>query len=177
LVYVAFGFAYIIYMTFFTKSLIGEAGYTKEAAGGLFMAMGWVTLLSGLVWGGISDRIGRKRSMIVVYLLQAAAFALFVLWRAPVGLALSAGLFGVTAWSMPAIMAAACGDVLGARLAPAALGFITLFFGLGQALGPSVAGALADAIGSFGPAFLAAAVVALAGAAGAAGLRPVAGEA
>jgi MFS family permease len=138
------------------------------------MAMGWVTLLSGLVWGGVSDRIGRRRTMLVVYLLQAAAFSLFALWRAPVGLTLSAALFGITAWSMPAIMAAACGDVLGARLAPAALGFITVFFGLGQALGPSVAGALADASGSFAPAFLAAAGVALLGAAGAARLPAVA---
>ena len=37
-----------------------------------------------------------------------------------------------------------CGDVLGPRLAPAALGFMTLFFGIGQALGPNVAGAIAD---------------------------------
>ncbi len=47
LVYIAFGFSYIIYMTFFTKTLMAEAGYTKEAAGRLFMTMGWVTLLSG----------------------------------------------------------------------------------------------------------------------------------
>jgi predicted MFS family arabinose efflux permease len=172
LVYVAFGFAYIIYITFFTKSLMAEAGYTREAAGALFMVMGWVTLLSGLVWGGISDRIGRRGSMVAVYLVQAVSFTLFALWRAPAGLALSAMLFGLTAWSMPAIMAAACGDVLGARLAPAALGFITLFFGLGQALGPSMAGALADSLGSFRPAFLAAALAALLGAAGAVGLPP-----
>ena len=70
-------------------------------------------------------------------------------------------------------MAAACGDVLGSRLAPAALGFITLFFGIGQALGPFVAGAMADAFGSLSSAFLLAAGVALLGAFGAALLRPV----
>jgi hypothetical protein len=58
-------------------------------------------------------------------------------------------------------VAAACGDYLGSRLALVALGFVTLFFGLGQAAGPSVAGALADATGSFGPASLLAAGVAL----------------
>ncbi len=35
LVYVAFGFSYIIYLTFFVKSLIAEGGYTTEAAGNL----------------------------------------------------------------------------------------------------------------------------------------------
>ncbi len=57
--------------------------------------------------------------------------------------------------------------------APAALGFITFFFGLGQTVGPSVAGVMADAAGTFFPAFLLAAGVALLGALGALLLRPV----
>jgi MFS family permease len=69
-------------------------------------------------------------------------------------------------------MAATCGDVLGPRMAPAALGFITLFFGIGQALGPSVAGAIADATGTFLPTFLLAGGVSLLGAVVAAMLRP-----
>jgi len=68
-------------------------------------------------------------------------------------------------------MAAACGDVLGPRLAPAALGLITLLFGIGQAVAPSVAGAMADASGSFVTALLLAAGVALLGAVGAFFLR------
>lgn len=63
-------------------------------------------------------------------------------------------------------MAAACGDYLESRLAPTALGFVTLFFGLGQAAGLSVVGAIADATGSFGPAFLLAAGVAFLGGVG-----------
>ncbi len=166
LVYVAFGFSYIIYMTFFTKYLVAEAHYTPAAAGGLFMTMGWVSLLCGLIWGWVSDLIGRKGALIIVYLIQTVAFGLFALWPSPTGLTLSAVLFGLTAWSIPAIVAAMCGDLLGARLAPAGLGFVTLFFGIGQALGPSAAGALADAAGSLAPAMLLAAGVALLGAIG-----------
>ncbi|MBN1402312.1 MAG: MFS transporter [Anaerolineae bacterium] len=172
LVYVAFGFSYIIYMTFFAKRLIAEGGYTAAAAGRLFMTMGWFSLFCGLLWGSISDVIGRKATLIIVYLIHALAFGLFALWPVPAGFTLSAMLFGLSAWSIPAIMAAACGDVLGPRMAPAALGFITLFFGIGQALGPSVAGAMADVSGSFTPAFLLAAGVALLGAIGAGLLRP-----
>jgi sugar phosphate permease len=171
LVYVAFGFSYIIYMTFFVKRLMAEGGYTKEAAGRLFMIMGWFSLLCGLIWGTVSDKIGRKWALVIVYLIHAVAFSLFALWRAPAGFTLSAILFGLSAWSIPAIMAATCGDLLGARLAPAALGFITLFFGIGQAAGPSVAGAMADAANSLSPALLLAAGVALLGALGAAMLR------
>jgi MFS family permease len=167
LVYVAFGFSYIIYMTFFTKCLVAEGGYTKEAAGSLLMTMGWVSLLCGLIWGTVSDKIGRKSALIIVYLIHTVAFSLFALWPARTGFTLSAILFGLSAWSIPAIMAALCGDMLGPRLAPAALGFITLFFGIGQALGPTVAGALADATSSHLPGFLLAGGVALLGAIGA----------
>ncbi|MDH7570915.1 MAG: YbfB/YjiJ family MFS transporter, partial [Armatimonadota bacterium] len=113
------------------------------------------------------------RALVMVYLLQAAAFALFALLPDPVGFTLSAVLFGLTAWSVPAIVAAACGDLVGAALAPAALGFVTLFFGVGQAAGPAVAGMIADAAGSLLPAMLLAAAVALGGAGAAASLKPV----
>ncbi len=171
LVYVAFGFSYIIYMTFFTKCLIAEGGYTQGEAGRLFMTMGWFSLLCGLIWGTVSDRIGRKRALILVYLIHAVAFSLFAFWPEPIGFTLSAILFGLSAWSIPAIMAALCGDILGPTLAPAGLGFITLFFGLGQAVGPSVAGAMADAAKSVLPAIFLAAGVALLGAIGASLLR------
>ena len=172
LVYVAFGFSYIIYMTFFAKHLIVEGGYSQQAAGNLFMVMGWFSLFCGLIWGTASDLVGRRRALIMVYLIHAVAFGLFALWPARLGLTLSAILFGLSAWSIPAIMAALCGDMLGPRLAPAALGFITLFFGIGQALGPTVAGAIGDAADSLLPAFLLAGVVALLGAIGASFLRP-----
>lgn len=167
LVYVAFGFSYIIYMTFFVKSLIADGAYTQQEAGSLFMTMGWFSLFCGLIWGTLSDIIGRKHALIIVYLIHAIAFSLFALWPVPTGFTISAILFGLTAWSIPAIMAAICGDILGPRLAPAGLGFVTLFFGIGQAVGPSVAGAVADAAHSLLPGMLLAGGVALLGAIGA----------
>ncbi len=173
LVYIAFGFAYIIYMTFFVKYLVADGGYSTAAAGRLFMTVGWISLLCGLLWGMLSDIIGRKRALVCIYLMHAVSFSLFALWPEPAGFTLSAVIFGLSAWSMPAVMAAACGDLLGPRLAPAGLGFVTLFFGVGQAIGPSAAGAIADAAGSLAPAMLLAGAVSLLGALGAALLRPV----
>jgi MFS family permease len=153
-------------MTFFTKYLIAEGGYTQDAAGRLFMLVGWLSLLCGLIWGSVSDALGRKTALVIVYVIHATAFGLFALWPSPPGFILSAVLFGLSAWSIPAIMAATCGDLLGPRLAPAGLGFVTLFFGIGQAAGPSVAGVVADATHSFSAALLLAAGAALMGAVG-----------
>ena len=121
-------------------------------------------LFCGVVWGTVSDRIGRKYTLAIVYTIQAISFGLFALWSQPAGFLISTILFGLTAWRYSGDHGwQTCGDVLGAKMAPAALGFITLFFGIGQALGPSVAGALADATGSFNPAFLLAAGIAFNG--------------
>jgi len=170
-VYIAFGFSYIIYMTFFVKHLISAGGYDRVAAGRLFTLIGWSCLFFSFFWGWLSDRIGRRRAMATVSLIHAAAFTLFGTGTTPLYFAASAMLYGATAFSIPAIMAAACGDLFGRRLASTAIGFVTLLFGIGQAVAPGIAGVIADQSGSFSPAFLLAAAVALLGAVGAWTLR------
>jgi sugar phosphate permease len=171
LIYIMFGFSYIIYATFFADYLTGEAGFTKEAAGRLWMLVGLISFVSGFIWGTISDVIGRKYGLALVYFLQGLCFIIFGLWKATPGYYLSALLFALTAWSIPAIMAATCGDYLGPRLAPAALGFVTVFFGTGQAIGPTLAGYIGDVTGSYTWAFIIAGLAAFVGAGGALSLR------
>jgi predicted MFS family arabinose efflux permease len=163
-VYVAFGFSYMIYMTFFVRRLTGDVGLSADRAGSLFMVLGWSSLVCGVLWGWVSDVIGRKFALAIVLTMHATAFALFALWTGTMGLTLSALIFGVTAWSVPGIMGAACADGFGPALASSALGFLTLFLGVGQAAGPLVGGAMADRYSSFTSAFLLAAGVAACGA-------------
>jgi MFS family permease len=160
-IYFGFGFSYIIYATFFVRYLTGEAGFTRAAAGALWFQIGVASIVSGFLWGSVSDRWGRRAALLWVFGLQGTAFVLFGLGGKPVFVYGSAALFAITSWSVPALMAALCGDLFGARLAPAALGLITMVFGCGQALGPYLAGMIADATRSFAPAFLLAGAVAL----------------
>ncbi|MBN1697395.1 MAG: YbfB/YjiJ family MFS transporter [Spirochaetales bacterium] len=164
IIYILFGFSYIIYATFFVHYLTGEAGYTKEAANWLLaLILGGLSIGSGLIWGIVSDKVGRKYGLAIVFFLQFLCFTIFGIWNEPVGHIISAILFALTAWSIPAIMAATTGDVVGSQLAPAALGFITLLFGIGQFLGPAMAGRIADATGSYSKAFVIAGAAALLG--------------
>ena len=164
LVYFAFGFSYVIYLTFFFRRLTGDLGMAASSAGTLFMVLGWASLVCGVLWGHISDIVGRKYALAMVCAIHAVAFAGFALWTSPAGLAVSAVLFGITAWSVPGIVGAACGDVFSRSLTAAALGFVTFFLGIGQTLGPLVGGVLADVYDSFRPAYLLAAGVAVVGA-------------
>ena len=153
-VYFFYGISYIIYMMFFAAYLIKEVGLSQQWAGGLWALVGGLSIFCGVIWGGISDRLGRNRGSAFAYLTLGLSYIIYALIKVKFGFYLSAILFGLTAWSIPTIMAAAVGDYVGPRLAPAGLGFITLFFGIGQALGPTLGGYLADITASFTGPFL-----------------------
>ena len=162
-VYFFYGLSYIIYMVFFAAYLVKEMGLSPSWAGGLWAMVGGLSVFCGVIWGGISDRLGRSRGAALAYLVLGLSYLIFALIKNKFGFYLSTVTFGLTAWSIPTIMAAAAGDFVGPRLAPAGLGFITLFFGIGQALGPALGGYIADISRSFTIPFLAAAIISFAG--------------
>ena len=165
IVYFMYGFSYIIYLTFIIAFLTKEIGLTSKSAGEIFAVLGFFAIFCGVIWGGISDIVGRRLGTMFAYVALALANIILLFWINPVCFYISAILFGLTAFSVPVIMAAATGDAVGGRLAPAALGFITLFFGIGQAIGPAVAGWLKDTTGTFSYAFALSAFLAITGAA------------
>ncbi|MBU1344792.1 MAG: MFS transporter [Proteobacteria bacterium] len=162
-VYFFYGLSYIIYMVFFAAYLVKEMGYTQAWAGGLWAAVGGLSIFCGVIWGAVSDRIGRGKGAALAYLVLAVSYIVYALVKNEAGFYVSAILFGLTAWSIPTIMAAAAGDFIGPRLAPAGLGFITLFFGIGQSIGPALGGYLADMSHSFTLPFLIAGGISLLG--------------
>ena len=171
-VFACFGFSYVIYVTFFAAYLVKEGGLSPEAAGQLWGMVGGLSLGSGLVWGALADKIGKRFGLAIVFGLHSVSFATFALGQSLPAFVVSAILFGCTAWSIPAIMAAAVGDYTRTSLAAAALGFLTIIFGLGQAIAPPIAGRLADWTQTFSGAFLLASGVAVIGCLGALALRP-----
>jgi MFS family permease len=163
LIYSMFGLSYVIYITFFGAYLVKEAGFTVESAGMLWALVGGLSLVSGPFWGHISDAFGRGHSLALVYFIQFVSFFLFAQSGVAQAIYTSVLLFGITAWSIPSILAAYSGDHFGPKLAFSVLGFLTLFFGIGQALGPSVAGYIADQTQTFTSAFLLSSSVAVLG--------------
>jgi MFS family permease len=163
IVYFFYGLSYIIYMVFFAAYLVKEMGYTQAWAGGLWATVGALSIFCGVIWGSVSDRIGRGKGAAMAYLVLGLSYIIFAVVQNEFGFYLSAFLFGLTAWSIPTIMAAAAGDLVGPRLAPAGLGFATLFFGIGQSIGPALGGYLADLTHSFMLPFLMAGVISLVG--------------
>lgn len=162
-VYFLFGYTYVIYATFIVTALVKERGFSEALAGNFWTWVGALSLFSGPVFGALSDRLGRKAGLALVFSMQAAAYFMVAAKLPPLFLYLSIGCWGVVAWAIPSIMVAAVAEYVAPEKALHALGFITFIFGLGQITGPSVAGLLAERTGGFSASFAMAA--ALAGAA------------
>jgi predicted MFS family arabinose efflux permease len=159
-IYFLFGYTYVIYATFIVTTLVRERGFSESLAGNFWMVVGFLSLFSGPVFGTLSDRIGRKAGLMIVFFLQAVSYLLIATKLPGIFLYLSIGFYGIVAWSIPSIMAAAIGDYVGPKKAAAAIGFVTFIFGLGQISGPAVAGVLAERTGSFSGSFYMAAAFA-----------------
>jgi len=156
-IYFLFGLTYVIYATFIVTTLVEERGYSEALAGRFWVWLGIISLVSGPLFGTLSDRFGRRAGLMMVFALQTAAYGIAAFDLGGVAMAVSAGLFGITAWSVPPIMAATTGDYMGPERAVAVLGTLTFIFGIGQVIGPAAAGLLAENLGGFSSSYLLAA--------------------
>lgn len=161
-IYFLFGFTYVIYATFIVTTLVKERGMSEALAGNFWSVVGFLSLFSGPVFGSLSDKLGRRTGMVIVFSFQFLAYLLVASGLPGIFLYLSIFCYGLVAWSIPAIMAASVGDYAGPENAAKALGFITLIFGMGQISGPAIAGVLAQHSGSFSSSFYMAAALAAA---------------
>jgi len=159
LLYLAFGATFMVYGTFIVTTMVREYGFSESKAGMYWAWAGFFSLFSGVVFGAISDRIGRKYGLATVFAVQTAAYLLAGLRPGSLGLMLSIALYGAAVFAIPAIMAASVGDYLGLNRAASAFATITVFFAAGQTLGPALAGVIARASGSFSGAYLLAALI------------------
>ncbi len=160
IIYFLFGYTYVIYATFIVTTLVKERGFSESIAGNFWSIVGFLSLLSGPLFGSLSDRIGRKAGLALVFTFQFLAYMLIASGLPGIFLYASIFFYGVVAWSIPTIMAAAVGDYVGQKYAAKSFGFITFIFGIGQITGPAIAGKLAEQTGSFSGSFYMAAMLA-----------------
>jgi MFS family permease len=148
-VYALFAATALTYATFIVTTMVDSLSVSKESAGLLWAGVGGLSIFSGHLFGYVSDRFGHRAGMVSALGVQAMAYGLIASGGSSWALYLSVVLFGLSAWSMPAIVAAAAGDYLGPERAARGFAVLTLMFATGQVLGPAGAGFLADWTGGF----------------------------
>jgi MFS family permease len=126
-----------------------------------------------MVMGPVSDRIGRKSTLLLMMVMQAVAFGGFALAGSVSALVGAAVVFGYSYGAISTLFPAIVGDFFGRAAAGSIVGLLFMLAGSMAAWGPLVAGAVYDATGSYRPAFqIAAAANIVAAAIAAAARRP-----
>jgi len=154
-----FGMCAIMFMTFFVAAL-EESWQVNEQISGIFWAiLGVSSLFSGPLFGMASDKFGRHVTLGVLFGLQGIAHLLIALNVPFLGIFVSAMIFGLSTWAVPSIMATLSSELFGSSHTARILALVTLFFGIGQMIGPLVAGILRDLTGDYSLAFTISAIL------------------
>jgi MFS family permease len=128
-----------------------DLGLTDARAVGLVGLIGIGSLVGRFAIGALADRIGRT---LTLALMQASMAVSYLLWLVAGGypaLAIFAVWFGLSYGSIVSLMPAICMDLFGARAVSSIVGTLYSGAALGNLLGPVVAGAAFDRVGSYAP--------------------------
>ena len=143
LAYVAFGCGYVIYFTYFI-ALVTHQGLPALLAGLVWSAIGVVGAVSALLWGRAIDR--RPTGFTLAAALTVGAVGALGVD----GLAtdcIGALLMGACFIGTPTMVTALLRRAVPAARYTVSLSFLTMAFALGQMVGPSIGGVVADAHG------------------------------
>jgi MFS family permease len=157
--YLLFGLTYMVYGTFIVATMVDEYHFAEATAGSFWSWTGFFCLFSGVGFGVLSDRLGRRGGLMLAFAVQGAAYLLVAAKLGTLALFGSVVLYGLAVFAVPAIMAAAVGDYLGTARAAAAFSIITFCFAIGQTIGPGAAGVMAETAGTFSFPYFAAAAI------------------
>lgn len=125
-----------------------------------------------LVSGWLSDRIGRTRTMVLAFLLQAVNMLSFSHYNTPALLIFGSALTGLCYGTIFTLFPAATADLYGVRNLGVNYGLLFTAFGVAGVTGPYVAGRIRDSFGSYAHAYTLAAIMLLGGTALALTVRP-----
>jgi len=124
-----------------------------RAAGVLSLAAG-TSILGRIMMGGVADRIGNRKALIICLGTSVGAFTLLLFARGIETLYLFAVLYGMSLWSTGAIVSPLIAELFGLKSHATLYSFAVFTSAMGSAAGPVVAGVLFDLFGNYDGAFV-----------------------
>jgi MFS family permease len=142
-IYGVVGVTYIV-QVLFMYSFALDAGVTAVTAGRLVAVMGFMSIFSGPAWGAAADRLGHARALTFCMIVSMCATLLPVLWPTLLSFSIHFVVIGLSVSGLFTSVLAAATATVKPQHAAMAVSFVTVFFALGQLVGPALAGPLID---------------------------------
>jgi MFS family permease len=146
LAYFLFGMGYIVYLTF-VIAWLKEMRLDVSWSVGLWVLMGLATMASSWIWRKPMNTWTPTHTYCAAACCTAVGSAIPIVFRQPAALLASVVLVGASFFMVPASIAAFTRRMLPPSLWATSMNAFTMVFALGQALGPVMAGWLADTAG------------------------------
>ena len=156
--YFLFGAGYIAYMTFMI-AYVRDAGGGASAQSAFWCLIGLSAFVTPWLWRRVLSRHNGGLSTTMILAVNAIGAALPLLGHSPAWLATSALVFGVSFFAVVGSTTAFVRFNYPPADWPVAIAAMTIAFGIGQTVGPTITGAITDAFGSLSYALDAGAVM------------------
>ncbi|MCK5594550.1 OFA family MFS transporter [bacterium] len=165
----------LIFVSYFTAMVAGmmaighisafanDAGYTSIQAAFTITVLAIANGLGRIIFGALSDKIGRKNIIVVLFLIMTLGMILLPYMTMLFALYAAAGIVGLCFGGFLAVYPAATGDFFGTKDFGINYGLVFIAYGAGCFAGPWLGGMVYDATGSYVSAFIAAGILALCG--------------
>ncbi|MGY4793601.1 MFS transporter [Lysinibacillus fusiformis] len=151
-IYFAVGLVYLIpnlYQTSYMKSL----GLSNGLAGSIYAIAGIVSIGGAPFWGMLADRMGVKKALTTALLLSVVGDLLPMMFENIGGFILSSIIWGSSLGGVLVLIQMKASQQVLPQYVASAIGFISIFYAVGQMMGPGLAGWLIEHAGGFSVAY------------------------
>lgn len=150
--YFLIGIAYLIPILYQAAYMV-EVGIAKAVAGNVFAFAGIFSIVGAPIWGYISDRMGAKNTLLAVFFWAIIGNIIPVLFPNLVGFMISSVVWGTATGGLMALIQVNASQQVPQKYVAAAIGFISIFYAVGQMIGPGLAGWMIEYLGGFSAAY------------------------
>ena len=126
-----------------------DLGMPEAGAVGLVGVIGMGSLVGRFAIGALADRFGRRPTLLIMQVSMALTYVVWLTATQDSSLMLFALWFGLSYGGIVSLLPAICMDLFGARAVSGVIGTLYSGAGIGNFLGPVLAGAVFDSTGSY----------------------------
>ncbi|MGE7092453.1 MFS transporter [Lysinibacillus sp. NPDC048646] len=141
----------IIYLipNLYQTSYMKELGLSNAMAGTVYAIAGIVSIGGAPLWGMLADRIGVKKALLAALVLSVVGDILPIVCGTIAGFIVSAVIWGSSLGGVLVLIQMKASQQVQPKYVATAIGFISIFYAVGQMIGPVLAGGLIEYAGGY----------------------------